>query len=358
MLGSDTYNNIESIWLDSHNCGRLPSANIQLARRLTSGIFRTTNNEQPIDRRVSNITYSNISHPQTKRFTSMSNGKIDIKLLRFEDISLFLCRASFEILMAVVHRDSQGVAQPQLNLLFLAEELKENVARNLSTTSGWKQIFGWSSCCDSTSWVSEIKRLTENRTFLGLLGIIKMFSADLNFNVVLCSLDVAAVLLNPLYSFGKSCELKGGLCDQLHTNESHFAWLVTSFLCLLFNGFSDGKLVVRVAATKLALLLARLPGAPMLIIRHFCGLVASSAADHLEQSEKNIRLLKSANVSQNSRLVQEAIDLVTTLLLTLPSADFNISEVCQMVVKPGLLDENPLVSYLASGTSFYPSCAS
>ncbi|KAA0198628.1 hypothetical protein FBUS_10488 [Fasciolopsis buskii] len=327
-----------TIWLDMLRCGNLLSANLHLAHRLTSGIFHVPRCG----------LFGEISATTTCRETPdscifspdrMINKGTDADILRFEDISPFLCRASFELVMtAITHGISNKETQPPLNLLFVAEELRDSVAANLSSVTGWKKTFGLPLTNDELSANLEVIRLIQNRKFLALIEVIAILSKGANFNVLLCSLDAAAVVVSLFVRLLR----QGSSSCRSSSDNSAFKWLLMEFLSMLHSGFQDGKLVVRVATTKLALLLARMPGAPMFLISQFTGSVLSNSAG--SDYSTNSGSIKSLSACRCSRLLQESIDLATTLLLTLPSVEFNIPEVCQQVIKPGLSDENPLVS--------------
>ncbi|VDD74131.1 unnamed protein product [Mesocestoides corti] len=114
--------------------------------------------------------------------------------------------------------------------------------------------------------------------------------------------------------------------------ENGYCWVIRLAISFLRIALPDSKLAIRTAGSQLALVLFRLPGGPMALIR---GLVAPVLSSNDNTSE--------VSSGAASRLRREVIDLATSALLLRPSSEFDFHEIIEWVILPGLLDRKKVV---------------
>ncbi|VEL31561.1 unnamed protein product [Protopolystoma xenopodis] len=98
-----------------------------------------------------------------------------------------------------------------------------------------------------------------------LISLLIRLVTDANFNVVLCSLDIGTKIITFLAKHARNIHL-------LEPSKiAMFNWISLRMLRMVRIALTDSKLVVRVAGSKLAMAVARLPGGGMILAKQLAG---------------------------------------------------------------------------------------
>ncbi|CAL8071679.1 unnamed protein product [Calicophoron daubneyi] len=357
IIGLEVYALIMKTWEQWNSINSFPSSYLQLSRKWSNDFFHSLkrSNYDYVQRQylVGNGLSSTIRSQKKQLFScsirpsttslkqELSNG------ISFEDICPLLSRQAYEALIPLLHPAgglvSTNCTPNTLTSHLAAEELRKSLTSELSSPDGWKMLFGnINDNGASDSSINLVRSSPGNRTRLlgALVKLLNQLAAHSNFNVVLCSLDIASMLVEALriHTF---CSFSMP-SDSLE-NQASLAYysLICDFFPLVKKALADSKLVVRAAGTKLALAMARPRSYAMLIIQEFIRpLLAqrtSCSRNVFECAEPNLHAVRLV-LSTEDFLPQECVDLVTSLLLTLPSSEFDLPDICKGIIQVGLMN--------------------
>ncbi|KAF6774861.1 hypothetical protein AHF37_05778, partial [Paragonimus kellicotti] len=359
VLGADVFDLIKDSWEKEKLNGIFPTPYLQLAHRWTSGLFLSQKYtaESPVAMCENDKNgFPEFSEDYSKNGVFYSPMQVlnqdDMESIPYNDISPFLSRKAYNNLFGTIQRNKPtngGVNCNNLNSYLAVEELRDTLVSHLASPVGWKTLFNGvskDSSCDIPVRAISPERLLKSKSLITLLKLLDYLMEDANFNVIVCCLDIATMLVEPfvsktywrnepVYCIADDAEYAFPVCHCLAVH----------FLGMLRVALGDNKLVVRVAGAKLFHTISRLPRGAMLLVQKFIGpillhtveLESGSLGKYSEQSSRQ------SQVASCNRLCQEAVDLLTSILLTLPSSEFDLSIVCELTVVNGLLNRRPSV---------------
>uniref|UniRef100_A0A5K3EPA4 CLASP_N domain-containing protein n=2 Tax=Mesocestoides corti TaxID=53468 RepID=A0A5K3EPA4_MESCO len=189
--------------------------------------------------------------------------------------------------------------------------------------------------CQCISVVEANKRIMLVKTpqLTVICAITELFLMNSHFNLILLGLNSFTNVIE-IISEQKPRNISESDYNTLFVNqgENGYCWVIRLAISFLRIALPDSKLAIRTAGSQLALVLFRLPGGPMALIR---GLVAPVLSSNDNTSE--------VSSGAASRLRREVIDLATSALLLRPSSEFDFHEIIEWVILPGLLDRKKVV---------------
>ncbi|KAF5403907.1 hypothetical protein PHET_02487 [Paragonimus heterotremus] len=356
VLGADVFDLIKDSWEKEKLNGIFPTLYLQLAHRWTSGLFfsrKCTVESSTAMRENDKNGFPEFSEDYSKTDIFYSPMQIlNQDSIPYSEISPFLSRKAYNNLFGTIQkskRTNNGVNCNNLNSYLAVEELRDTLVSYLSSPVGWKTLFNGvpkDSPCDTSLRAISPERLLKSKSLITLLKLLDYLMEDANFNVIVCCLDIATMLVEPFVSktYWRN-EPVYCIADDTEYAVPVCHCLAVHFLDMLRAALGDNKLVVRVAGTKLFHTISRLPRGAMLLVQRFIGpvllhtveLESSFLGKYSEQSSRQ------SQVASGNRLCQEAVDLLTSILLTLPSSEFDLSTVCELTIVNGLLNRRPSV---------------
>ncbi|CAH8506583.1 unnamed protein product [Dicrocoelium dendriticum] len=353
LLGPETYRLVVRRWERMCIDGLFPLSNLQLAQSwmvtlFTSRIFashdyltmREHYNINP-DRSIS------VKNSLNHAIGSDSEVLLDAEdFTCFADLSTFLSRESYDVLFTALSSSgspkSNEYCRNNTALCLAVEELRDSVIANMSSPAGRNLCFGLQRNTYSFNHTDELPSpevFALPTVLASLLRFLQHLIHDSNFNLVVCCLQIASALMQPF--LWQDFNLSGrGTTENL---SSSFIWtvcdhLVSEFIVMLRIVFSHNNLVVRISASKLFLDIARVPSGPLLLIQRLIYPVLCSKID-LKPPLNHARNDQLQSERNYDRLCQELIDMLTSMLLTLPSSAFDPVLICEKILLNGLLNQ-------------------
>ncbi|CAH8478764.1 unnamed protein product [Heterobilharzia americana] len=263
----------------------------------------------------------------------------------YQDLCHFLSQPTFNRLVDHFEKTTDTLCEDKYITHKAAEEIRKAVVSGISNSSGREIIFGSFFSEELCRTETSCKKLSQVRSLYCLMELLKMLIHDSNLNVILCILEVATILTQPFHCVvdGINNALPSGNTAKLSFADSE--WLSHQLLHIICVALGDSNLVVRVAGSKLSLAVGSLPSCAMIVVRELAGQVFTYHKKCSSEKPKDEKEYVDYGFCSNKRtqLHQESIDVITTLLLTLPSSEFDLAEVCKLVILPGLTDLKLLV---------------
>ncbi|KAA3680582.1 uncharacterized protein DEA37_0014017 [Paragonimus westermani] len=360
VLGADVFDPIKDSWEKENLSGIFPKSYLQLAHRWTNCLFLSRKYTAESfaamcesDKNVFRGFAEDYSKTDVLHSPTQVWNQDDTDPIPYSDISSLLSRKAYNNLFGIQKsKPTNGrVNFNDLNSYLAVEELRDTLVSHLSSPVGWNTLFNGvskDSSCDISSRAISPARLLKSKSLITLLKLLDYLMTDANFNVIVCCLDIATMLVEPfvskkywrnepVYCIAEDAEYAFPVCHCLAVH----------FFDMLRAALGDSKLVVRVAGTKLFHTISRLPRGAMLLVEKFIGPILLHAVE-VESSflrKYSEQSFRQSQVASCNRLCQEAVDHLTSMLLTLPSSEFDFTILCEIAVVNGLSNRRPSVSF-------------
>ncbi|CAH8834768.1 unnamed protein product [Trichobilharzia szidati] len=345
MFGEDFCAFLHDTWQCKAADGVLSSAHLKLFHRWSNGILLTNkeNNVRqnsihhsihPFENGENLFKISNLKSSAPINMTSSDCIPTGAHVIRYEDVCQLLSKSTFIQLAGHFEKISNKPEKDVHVIHQAAEEILKNVVSRINTSSVRGTIFKYFFLEKSST-----RELSQNRPLICLMELLKKFIRTSDLNVILRSLEIATLLTQSLQCAGS--ESDNELMNRDFTlSFSDSEWFTLQLLNIICFALSDSNLVVRVAGTKLSLAAGSLPFSAMIIVRELAGGVLTYHNEYNTEEPKHEVEFSNYEfpVSKVDLLHKEAVDLITTLLLTFPSSEFDLAEVCKLVILPGLTD--------------------
>lgn len=270
------------------------------------------------------------------------NNIFDGNIFKYDDVSTIMSYTTFENLTTACNNVK---FIDNLDLLHTIndktiQEFLNSIINNIISLTGKKKIFGyyyWTKPSNVSS--TSFNHLSKSRSLLCIIKILNNLMFNSNCKIILCALDIAILLLKPFKSsynfqfFDIDCE------NVVKLSVEDSKWLVRNFLNFVYIALSNTNQIIEIAGLKLALSIASLSNCAMLVIKE---LIDHLFSYHTRSSDVKNKTSEDTNVlfekNLYNRLRQKAIELITTFCIILPIEEFNLNEVCKLVILPGLTD--------------------
>ncbi|VDQ01573.1 unnamed protein product [Trichobilharzia regenti] len=345
MFGEDFCAFLHDTWQCKTADGVLSSAHLKLFHRWSNGILLTNKENNvgqnsihhsiyPLENSENLFQISSLKSSAPTSMTSSDCIQTGACIIRYEDVCQLLSKSTFIQLVGHFKRVNNKPEKDAHVIHQAAEEILKTVVSRINASSRRGTIFEYFFLEKSSK-----RELSQNRPLICLMELLKVFIRTSNLNVILCSLEVATLLTHSLQCAGSESDSE--LMNRDFTfSFSDSEWFTRQLLSIICFALSDSNLVVRVAGTKLSLAAGSLPFSAMIIVRELAGGVLTYHDEYNTEEPKNEIEFTNYEfpVSKIDLLHKEAVDLITTLLLTFPSSEFDLAEVCKLFILPGLTD--------------------
>ncbi|TGZ72968.1 hypothetical protein CRM22_001769 [Opisthorchis felineus] len=317
------------MWTKENPSGTLSGSNLDLPRQWAYGFLQREPNvydpellKHILRENKSFVFRSYMSAPDDDNCSSCSTTLDDKNIpISYRDVRMFLSRNAFENMIRDITMKSytmdSAYNRKALNAYLAAEELRDNISTHLANSKITEIEFPEG----EKEFSLNSNELTHNpRPIETIITLLNFLMQSRNFNVLVCCLEIASMLVDAV-----GCHRQ----KQPHPSFIHCG-VPLRFFDMLRVALSDRNLVVRVAATKLCRAISRLQKGAMLVIEK---LIGPCLSEHVCDTRQT------SSFSENShRVCQELVDVTTSLLLTLPSSQFDLTVVCNVVIRNGLLN--------------------
>ncbi|KAG5441895.1 TOG array regulator of axonemal microtubules protein 1 [Clonorchis sinensis] len=322
------------MWTKENPSGTLSGSNLDLPRVWAYGFLQREPNvcdpellKHILRENKSFVFRSYMSAPDDDNCSSCSTTLDDKNIpISYRDVRMFLSRNAFENMIRDITMKSytmdSAYNRKALNAYLAAEELRDNISTHLANSKITEIEFPEG---ERDIALNSNELIHNSRPIETIITLLNFLMQSRNFNVLVCCLEIASMLVDAV-----GCHRQ----KQPHPSFIHCG-VPLRFFDMLRVALSDRNLVVRVAATKLCRAISRLPKGAMLVIEK---LIGPCLSEHVCDTRQT------SSCSENShRVCQELVDVTTSLLLTLPSSQFDLTVVCNVVIRNGLLNRQTSV---------------